>query len=173
MDVQPQGRARRPWEREKLCPWREGGVTHPWVPGAPPEASLLGSVSAVNAPCPCGAHGPGHRTSARTLRAVSLLGGGACWGPWYWRLLSRGRREGALQLRVDGPGSEVRRERAESASSEAELSPEEKRVLERKLKKERKKEERKRLREAELGPEAPELAVPEDAADLAPAAHDD
>ncbi|XP_023603830.1 uncharacterized protein C7orf50 homolog isoform X3 [Myotis lucifugus] len=53
-----------------------------------------------------------------------------------------------------------REERAESASSEAELSPEEKRVLERKLKKERKKEERKRLREAAAAAPAPGQPLP-------------
>ncbi|XP_006107389.1 uncharacterized protein C7orf50 homolog isoform X1 [Myotis lucifugus] len=56
------------------------------------------------------------------------------------------------------PGT--RQERAESASSEAELSPEEKRVLERKLKKERKKEERKRLREAAAAAPAPGQPLP-------------
>lgn len=82
-----------------------------------------------------------------------------------------------------------------------ELSPEERRVVERKLKKERKKEEKKRLREAgiagaqtarvqtppaspsaagcrsgpgvppRVGPEAGELEIPEEEADVAPAAH--
>ncbi|XP_070270346.1 protein cholesin isoform X2 [Myotis yumanensis] len=58
-------------------------------------------------------------------------------------------------------------ERAESLSSEAELSPEEKRVLERKLKKERKKEERKRLREAAAAAPAQPLPAKPSGAQLA------
>ncbi|XP_023603831.1 uncharacterized protein C7orf50 homolog isoform X5 [Myotis lucifugus] len=83
--------------------------------------------------------------------------------PEAWRLRD-------LCLRSSTPGWTVRGaagptlprllERAESASSEAELSPEEKRVLERKLKKERKKEERKRLREAAAAAPAPGQPLP-------------
>lgn len=55
----------------------------------------------------------------------------------------------------------------ESASSEVELTPEEKRVLERKLKKERKKEERKRLREAAAAAPAQPLPAKPSGAQLA------
>lgn len=55
----------------------------------------------------------------------------------------------------------------EGASSDTELSPEEKRVLERKLKKERKKEERKRLREAAAPAPAPPLPAKPSGAQLA------
>nr|KAF6347928.1 hypothetical protein mMyoMyo1_001902 [Myotis myotis] len=55
----------------------------------------------------------------------------------------------------------------ESASSEAELTPEEKRVLERKLKKERKKAERKRLREAAAAVPAQPLPAKPSGAQLA------
>lgn len=55
----------------------------------------------------------------------------------------------------------------ERASSDLELSPEEKRVLERKLKKERKKEERKRLREAAARAPAQPLPAKPSGAQLA------
>ncbi|XP_059555440.1 uncharacterized protein C7orf50 homolog [Myotis daubentonii] len=55
----------------------------------------------------------------------------------------------------------------ESASSEAELTPREKRVLERKRKKERKKAERKRLREAAAAAAAPALPAKPSGAQLA------